>query len=93
MKSGVIGCLNDPDNTYPYWVLPGNVMGEVQTRPGLAGGWQDADRQVRQNQTQQIRAYLSEACESHWTISNHRFLFQLESDWEMFKTMCLIGWQ
>jgi hypothetical protein len=93
MKSGIIGSLKDPYNRYPYWVLPGIVMGETQSRPGWSGSWADPDYTLRESQTDQIRAYLSEACEGHWTISNHRFLFELESDWEMFKTMCLIGWQ
>lgn len=93
MKSGITGSLNDPENRYPYWVLPDKTMRENQSRPGWRGSWQDPDWDSVNTQTEQIRAYLSVACEGHWTISNHRFYFQLEADWEMFKTMCVIGWQ
>lgn len=92
MKAGICGSLNDPNNTYPYWVLPDKQMKVTSITKGgsLLSGW-DGDQTYKQ--TEEIRAYLSGSCTGHWTISNHRFYFSSKEDWEMFQTMCVLGWR
>jgi hypothetical protein len=91
MKSGISGELSDPSNEFPYWVLPDKPMEITQNvDTGVAMGIYDPDATAQQ--TRQITEYLLHACTEHWTVHNHRFYFSNEDDWEMFKTMCLIGW-
>jgi hypothetical protein len=67
-------------------------MNPMQTSTTLTGGWQDVDGNANELQLRQIRGYLGSATVGLWMETNGRFYFQLEQDFEMFKTMCLIGW-
>ena len=91
MKSGIFGNVKDPDNYYPYWVMPDRTMKIDLIGDGFIMGGPDWDS--AELQTHQIKRYLSEVCEGAWTEQNYRFCFALESDWESFKVMCLMGWQ
>lgn len=76
-----------------YWVLPDKPMSKPKRHHVLRGGYQEWDRESTRKQTEQIRAYLKSACTGRWMEQSNRFYFELEEDWEMFKTMCLLGWQ
>lgn len=87
MKTGIVGNLRDPYNTYPYWVLPDRHM------VNLFDKCQEVNRDATDLQNIQIQSYLKNACAGQWCFSNDRFFFSLEPDWESFKIMCTIGWQ
>lgn len=92
------GFNNTPANEFPYWVLPDKPMENMQTSTDQSatvfkGGWQSWDVGATQQQTKQICKYLSGACVGRWLERGHRFYFESEDDYEMFKTMCSIGWQ
>jgi hypothetical protein len=77
--------------TFDYWVLPDKPMTHSIRQSGsVVGAW---DHDATQKQTEQIRGYLGDACKGKWMESGNRFYFELEEDWEMFKTMCMVGWQ
>lgn len=83
--------------SFNYWVLPDKPMSDPVSGANLAnplsGSWTEWDRAATAKQTEQIRGYLGSACVGKWMESGYRFYFELEEDWEMFKTMCVIGWR
>ena len=103
MKAGKVECpaSYDSDGTlmqsFDYWVLPDKPMTKPRNGAGLAnplsGTWTEWDREATAKQTEQIRGYLGAACAGRWMETSNRFYFELEEDWEMFKTMCILGWQ
>jgi hypothetical protein len=99
MKSGSHPAVEQFDNNgnkleaFRYWVLPDKPMGKPTSNPNLQGSYQSWDPDATRTQTEQIRGYLGDACTGRWMETGNRFYFELEEDWEMFKTMCLLGWQ
>jgi hypothetical protein len=103
MKSGSHPAVEQFDNkgnkleSFNYWVLPDKPMSErvngAKLASPLSGSWTEWDREATRKQTEQIRNYLSDACTGRWMETSNRFYFELEEDWEMFKTMCLLGWR
>jgi len=83
--------------SFNYWVLPDKPMSKPVSGANLAnplrGSWTEWDRDATRTQTEQIRGYLGSACKGRWMETSNRFYFELEEDWEMFKTMCILGWQ
>lgn len=95
MKFGILsGRPADNEPYYPYWVMPDKPMEKPRTTS--AGSSTSAwDRGATATQTDSIKTYLTNALGDNdtWIENNDRFYFQKEDDWEMFKTMCLLGWQ
>jgi len=92
MKAGISDCGASYDGNgreeqvLRYWVLP-----DKPQKPMRFGSIMDEDGAVQQ--TKQICAYLENALKpGSWSMMNHRFYFAQKEDWEMFQTMCLIGW-
>jgi hypothetical protein len=83
----------NPELVFRYWVLPDKPMMSDQTEWASGVRTWRWDKAATQRQTEQICVYLKETCEGAWQESRYRFYFELEQDWEMFKTMCMIGWQ
>ena len=96
MKSGVLNSSVAYDvngvreKSFEYWVLPGKTMKAYYPNGRTAG----FDVEATNAQTKSIKGFLTNSLEpGTWMESNHRFYFEKEEDWEMFKTMCLLGWQ
>ena len=83
----------NPELVLNCWVLPDKPM--MNDQKDWSGGVRTSrwDQAATDQQTEQICRYLEQACEEAWKESHHRFFFELEQDWEMFKTMCVLGWQ
>jgi len=79
------------EKVFRYWVLPDKPM-TIRTMTRFVGH-PEWDRDATAKQTEQIKEYLSKTLEpGTWCETYHRFYFENEEDFEMFKTMCLIGW-
>ena len=89
MKSGT---SNSTESQFPFWILPDTPMGKMVSHIALRSGYQEPDWDAWKQQNEQIRGYLGDATKGQWMETNGRFYFELEEDWEMFKTMCIIGW-
>lgn len=72
---------------FRYWVLPDKPQ-VVWINYTL--GW---DQAATDRQSEQIKGYLiATLSPGSWIIRNHRIYFEKKEDFEMFKTMCQIGW-
>jgi len=90
MKSGV---SHSTEDEFRYWILPDKPMSRPIVSKGIQGAFQEWDQEATKTQLEQIRGYLGVATQGKWMETNGRFYFELEQDWEMFKTMCIMGWQ
>jgi len=92
------GCSNNPEDEFPYWILPDKPMSPVQTSTDLSvnvfkGGWQDIDKWKLNNQTDALKRYLEAALEAgSWIEINHRFFFKNKEDYDNMLLMFSIGW-
>lgn len=92
------GHSNNPEDEFPFWILPDKPMNPVQTSTDLSvnvfkGGWQDVDGWKLNDQTDSITRYLEEALEAgSWMKSNHRFFFKKQEDYDNMLLMFNIGW-
>jgi hypothetical protein len=86
------GTSNSSESQFPFWILPDKPMGKMVSHIALRGGYQEIDKDAWLRQTEQIRGYLGDATKGQWMENNGRFYFELEEDFEMFKTMCALGW-
>jgi hypothetical protein len=104
MKFGVLNSSVSYDGngvrekTFDYWILPSKPMSEslsgAKCATPMRGSWTEWDQDATRKQTASIKGFLTNSLEpGTWMESNHRFYFQNKEDWEMFKTMCLLGWQ
>lgn len=89
MKTGI---SNSTESEFPYWILPDKPMSETKNVSHLKGSWTEWDQDATKKQLEQIRGYLGSATKGKWMETNGRFFFQLKEDFEMFQTMCLLGW-